>query len=132
MTDRAYRLFWYIVIGFLTYALNNYLLFTFRGTNKFSDTVSVAMAFFITSLCHFVLHNTITFRKSSQSFRKKFLGHLTVVIINYIAGVTTAALTLKYIWDNNFFATACSTAVTFTLGYGLFNKFVYKTDRRSN
>ena len=121
------RLSWYIIIGILTYFLNNFLLFTFRASGKFSDTVSVAFSFLITSLCHFILHNAITFRKSRRKFGAKFIGHVAVTVLNYFAGVITAALTLRFVCDNNWLATAFSTAVTFILGYSLFNRFVYRT-----
>ena len=121
------RLSWYVIIGILTYFLNNFLLFRFRASGKFSDTVSVALSFLITAICHFILHNTITFRKSRRRFSEKFIGHAAVTVLNYFAGVITAALTLRFICNNNWVATACSTAVTFILGYSLFNRFVYRT-----
>ncbi len=124
------RLLWYIIIGFLTYFLNNFLLFTFRDSGYFSDFEAVALAFLITSICHFILHNTITFRKSKRNFSTKLIGHAIVTMLNYLAGVATAAFTLKFICNNNWAATACSTAVTFVLGYTLFNRVVYRTSKQ--
>lgn len=126
--ENLIRLSCYVVIGGIAYGMNNVLLFIFRGEKSFNDNVAVALAFFITSTFNFVMHNAITFRKSKQNIKRKLIGHITVTIINYFAGVTTAILTLRFIMDNNFLATACSTAVTFSLGYGLFNRFVYKTN----
>ena len=124
--ESVVRISWYVIIGIFTYFLNNFLLFRFRASEKFSDTVSVALSFLITSICHFILHNTITFRKSRIRLSAKFIGHVAVTVLNYFAGVMTAALTLWLICDNNWIATALSTVVTFVLGYGLFNRFVYR------
>ena len=125
--EKITQLLWYIVIGILTYLLNNFLLFIFRKKIFLGDSASVMLAFLITALCHFILHNTITFRKSTRNFKAKFTGHAIVTVLNYFAGSATAVLVLKFIIDSNWIATACSTFVTFCLGYGLFSKFVYKT-----
>jgi len=124
--EEAVKLAWYIVIGGVTYIINNVLLFLFRRKMGLEDTASVALSYLLTTVCHFFLHNTLTFRKSRESLRRKCLGHFVVSAINYVMGVTAAAFVLGYVYDSNLLATACSTAVTFLAGYFLLNKFVYK------
>ncbi len=129
--EEAVKLIWYTVIGVITYGINNILLFTFRRVIR-QDVISVALSFFLTNMCHFVLHNKITFKQSAESTQRKIMGYLAVVIVNYAAGVTVTTLILKFVIDNNFIATACSSGTTLLIGYFLLNNFVYKlhTERR--
>lgn len=124
--EEIQKLVWYVIIGVVTYVINNLLLLLFRRVFLVRDIFAVALSFLLTSVCHFFLHNGITFRKSAETLQKKLAGHAVVTVINYFVGVTTATLVLRYIADSNLFATACSTAVTFVMGFTLLNRFVYK------
>lgn len=122
----VWKLIWYIIIGVITYVINNLLLLLFRRTCHMEDIIAVAFSFLLTSVCHFLLHNKITFRNSRERLRKKLAGHAMVSVINYFIGVAIATLVLRYIVDSNLFATACSTAATFLIGFVLLNRFVYR------
>lgn len=124
--EEVRKLIWYIIIGAVTYAINNLLLLLFRRTCHMEDIVAVALSFLLTSVCHFLLHNKITFRSSRERLRKKLTGHIMVSVINYFIGVAITTFVLRYIVDSNLFATACSTASTFLIGFVLLNRFVYK------
>lgn len=124
--DEIQKLFWYIIIGVVTYIINNLFLVLFRRVFQIKDIIAVALSFLLTSICHFFLHNGITFRKSGESMKKKATGHAAVTFINYFVGVTITTFILRHVADNNLFATACSTGVTFVLGYVLLNRFVYR------
>ena len=117
---------WYIIIGAITYVINNLFLLLFRQIYHMEDIFAVALSFFLTSVCHFLLHNKITFRDSKEKLRKKMTGHAMVSVANYFIGVAVATFVLRYIMDSNLFATACSTAATFLIGFVLLNRFVYK------
>lgn len=124
--EEVRKLIWYIIIGAVTYAINNLLLLLFRRTCRMDDIIAVALSFLLTNVCHFWLHNKITFRNSRERLKKKLTGHAMVSVINYFIGVAITTFVLRYIVDSNLFATACATATTFLVGFVLLNRFVYK------
>jgi putative flippase GtrA len=125
--DSVYKIVWYAIIGSITFVISNVCLYVFRRLLAWADVPSVALSYALTTICHFVLHNTITFKGSSEPFKHRLGGHLTVSVINYFIGVGVTTAVIKFIVDNNIIATGCSTAVTLLLGYTMLNRFVYKT-----
>lgn len=117
---------WYTLIGAITFVVTNMLLFIFRRLLALPDVLSVMISYALMTVCHFILHNNLTFRKSMVPLRNKLSGHLAVSLINYFVGVTITMLILKVFIDSNLIATAISTSVTLVLGFTLLNRFVYK------
>lgn len=125
-TATLYQWLWYTLIGAITFAVTNALLFVFRRLLALPDVLSVMISYAIMTVCHFLLHNNLTFRQSEVPLRNKLSGHLVVSIVNYFVGVAITAFVLKCFIDSNLIATAISTSVTFLLGFTLLNRFVYK------
>lgn len=120
------RMFLYVCIGGLTYMLTNLALYVFRRIFHMPDGPSVMVSYALVTVCHFLMHNFITFKGSKAPLRDKLGGHLIVSVINYVIGVSIVTFVIRYIADNNIIATACSTAVTFLLGFTLLDRFVYQ------
>jgi len=127
--DTMYKLVWYAIIGVITFVIANVCLYIFRRLLIWADVLSIALSYVLAVICHFMLHNIITFKDSTEPFKRRLSGHLIVSIINYFIGVGVTAAVIKFIVDNNIIATGCSTAVTLLLGYTMLNKFVYNTYR---
>jgi putative flippase GtrA len=125
--DSIYKLVWYTIIGAITFVIVNVCLYVFRRLLGWPDVLSVAFSYGLTTVCHFLLHNTITFKGSTEPFKLRLGGHIIVSVINYFIGVGVTTAVIKYVIDNNIIATGCSTAVTLLLGYTMLNRFVYRT-----
>jgi len=126
-SDSVYKIVWYTIIGAITFVITNMCLYVFRRLLVWADVPSIAFSYILAVVCHFLLHNMITFKDSIEPFKRRLGGHLIVSVINYFVGVGVTAATIKYVIDNNIIATGCSTAITFLLGYMMLNRFVYKT-----
>jgi putative flippase GtrA len=122
-----YKIVWYAIIGLITFVITNVCLYIFRRLFLLEDVLSVAFSYALGTACHFLLHNIITFKESTEPFKRRLGGHLTVAVINYFIGVGITTAVIKFIIDSNIVATSCSTAVTLLLGYTMLNRFVYKT-----
>jgi putative flippase GtrA len=125
------KLFLYVVIGMLTLFINFGFLYFFRQVVKFLDLVAVMLSFAFTAMCHFLLHNAITFRKSTEAFGHKITGHLLVSVFNYFIGVSVAMLVIRFVCDSNLLAAVCSAAVTFIVGFVSLHRLVYKTHKEN-
>ena len=125
--DSVYKLVWYAIIGVITFVIANVCLYVFRKMLFLADVPSIALSYALATVCHFLLHNTITFKGSNEPIKKRLGGHLIVSIVNYFIGVGVTTVVIKLVIDNNIIATGCSTAVTLLLGYAMLNRFVYKT-----
>jgi putative flippase GtrA len=124
--DSMHRYVWYTIIGAITFVISNVCLYIFRRLLVWADVPSVAFSYALTTVCHFLLHNAITFRGSTEPLRHRLGGHLTVSVINYFIGVGVTTAIIKFVVDNNIIASGCSTAVTLFLGYTMLTRFVYK------
>jgi len=124
--DSAYKLVWYTIIGVITFVITNVCLYIFRRMLVWADVASVAFSYALATVCHFLLHNTITFKGSIEPLRHRLGGHLIVSAINYFIGVGVTTSVIKFVIDSNIIATGFSTAVTLLLGYTMLNRFVYK------
>jgi putative flippase GtrA len=124
--DSVYRIVWYAIIGAITFVITNICLYVFRKLLVWADIPSVAFSYALVTACHFLLHNVITFKGSTEPLRNRLGGHLIVSVINYFIGVGITTAVIKFIVDSNIIATASSTAVTLLFGYTILNKFVYK------
>jgi len=125
--DSVYKLVWYAIIGVITFVIANVCLYIFRRVLFLADVPSIALSYALTMVCHFLLHNTITFKESNEPIKNRLGGHLIVSIVNYFIGVGVTAVIIKFVVDNNIIATGCSIMVTLLLGYAMLNRFVYKT-----
>ena len=103
--------------------------YVFRRLLVWADVPSIAFSYIIAVVCHFLLHNIITFKDSTEPFKRRLGGHLIVAVINYFIGVGVTTAVIKFIVDNNIVATGCSTAVTMLFGFMMLNRFVYKTHK---
>ena len=124
--DSLYRYIWYTIIGAITFVITNVCLYISRRLLVWADILSVVSSYTFSTVCHFLLHNAITFKSSTEPLRSRLSGHLTVSVINYFIGVGVTTVTIKFIVDNNIIATCFSTAVTLFLGYKMLTRFVYK------
>jgi len=127
--DSVYKIVWYTIIGSITFVISNVCLYVFRRLLVWADVPSVAFSYAFATVCHFLLHNTITFKGSTEPFKRRLGGHLTVAVINYFIGVVVTTAVIRFIVDNNIVATGCSTAVTLLFGFTMLNRFVYKTHK---
>jgi putative flippase GtrA len=124
--DSMYRYVWYTIIGAITFVVTNAFLYVYRRLLVWADVPSVAFSYALATICHFLLHNAITFKGSTESLRHRLGGHLTVSVINYFIGVGVTTAVIKVVFDNNIIASGCSTVVTLFLGYAMLTRFVYK------
>jgi len=127
--DSVYKLVWYTVIGAITFVITNVGLYVFRRRLVWSDVLSVASSYALATICHFLFHNAITFRRSNEPLSRRLGGHMIVSVINYLIGVVVTTSVIRFVIDNNIIAAGCSTAVTMVLGYTMLNRFVYKTHK---
>jgi len=127
--DLVYKLVWYAVIGVITFGITNICLYIFRKMLVWADLPSIALSYILAVICHFILHNIITFKESKEPLKHRLSGHLVVSIIIYFIGVGVTTIVIKFIIDNSIIATGCSTALTLLLGYTMLNRYVYKTNK---
>lgn len=126
MRSQGTKMVLYLCIGGFTYLLTNLLMYVLRRILCLPDSLAVMISYALVTVCHFLLHNFITFKGSQASLREKLGGHLLVSFINYVIGVIIAIFVIRCLADNHMIATACSTSVTFLLGFTLLDRFVYQ------
>ena len=119
------KLIWYFAVGVLMLILTNVLLYICRGLLQWPDVPSVAAAFALTTVLHFLIHNSVTFKDSKNPLARRLNGHLLVSVMNYFIGVAATTVVLKFVIDSNLIATVFSAAVTFFIGFVLLDRFVY-------
>jgi putative flippase GtrA len=99
--NSVHKLVWYAIIGAITFVITNMCLYVFRRLLVWADVPSIAFSYIFAVVCHFLLHNIVTFKDSTEPFKRRLGGHLTVSVFNYFIGVGVATAVIKYVIDNN-------------------------------
>jgi putative flippase GtrA len=117
----------FILVGFVTFAINNLFFLFFNGYLQFNYQLSITFSYFLTVASHFCLNNFFTF---SGQVEKVILGavprYLLMLGLNYLITLSVVASTVEFIGLSPYFGIVFSSAATAISSFLVMNHFVFR------
>jgi putative flippase GtrA len=115
----------YLSVGGTVFVINTGILWFFKRIINLDNFFSSTIAYIIGVIIHFLLNNFFTFTKSTVAYKRRVIGYIVVVLINYIINTIIVGLFLSFVIDNVLIAIIASTSVTILFGFFILNYVVY-------
>ena len=116
----------FVIVGGLTFTVNYSIFFTFYEYFNINLFFSVAIAYFIASLFHFLANNFFTFELHSDHMFIKILKYLILLGFNYIVVALITWVNLEVFKFTSLVGYALSTIIMAFFNYLVMLFFVFR------
>ena len=120
------KLFRFVVVGVITFLINNFLFWVFQSKFHFFYEVSITFAFFLTVAFHFSLNRFFTYSLRSEGARFFAIPkYLIMLVINYLITLSVVFLTVNFLGLSAYFGIFFSTVSTAFSSFLIMNHYVF-------
>lgn len=115
----------FVLIGIVTFGINNGLFLLSFGYLKFDYNFSVSLSYFITVACHFYLNKNIAFQANEVRTLIAFPKYLMLLLLNYMITLSCMFLVVEVFHLSPYFGIPASTVLTLFTSFFIMNHFVF-------
>jgi putative flippase GtrA len=117
----------FILVGILTFGLNNIFFTIFNSGLDIEYKRSISIAYILTVLSHFLMHRFFTYRNHDEkSLRQSVSKYSVMLCINYAITLLISIFTVEVLKISPYFGILFSTGATALTSFIMMNHFVFQ------
>lgn len=126
LLEHRWQLAKFILVGGITFGIKLSMVYVFYGLGKLDYRVSVSLAYWITVICHFLLHRFFTFEAADQQMVHNLGKYLAMLGLNYAITLLMAWFVVEVLGLSLYYSVVADTAVTAITSFFVMKYFVFK------